>query len=794
MTLHENYNSSIQLLLNDSSKTDTWKKEMLDYYLERAYNNNVLGKTSQHIRDNVAISNGVIPKDILKKHLNPLGIQDEDINLSPFENDKSYSIINNVLNTLIGEELKRAHDVRAIVINPDAVEQKERELKEIVTQKVFELINKISEGKTNDNELEQELVALQEWAKMSYQDQRERLVNQILEYLKETLKLKFTFKEGFKDKLTNNYVCYYVTNKGKEPYVRKVNVANCYIVGLQEDRMIQNADAVVEEMWLTPNQILEYYGDELTTTELKRIFDNTQSAIGTDENAKYRLTPIKYEATMFVREDFENQAEDNTIRVFNITAKVPRKIQRLKYYDEQGNELYKFVSEEYKPNKALGEETEVYYVPEVWKGTKIDIDSGIYVDIEPNEIQMRDWSNPIIVKLPYIGIVGEFSLVDDLAAFAIDYVIYAKKLKKAWIKNLGKVARIDMSRIPVGEDWNIERWYKWVDKFGIAFENPFQQDEKGNVAGNMQQTSGYYDLGMGQEIQQCINQLEYLEQMIERRSGVSRQRQGDISSADQLGTTQYAIAQSATQTESEFFEHDLIKKQVYEYLVEMVKLLWTDTYEKRQYVLDDLTTKILEIDGAYITEAEYAIVITDSSKSITVSRAIEQYALAALQNGSLSLSSVIQMMNTNSLSSKQMILKIEEQRKMQQQQQMIQQEQQSQQAIQQNAQQFELQKIEMQQQFELEQLKLKLQLESMKLEAQINNNTMGWMNQDQNRNGVDDQVELDKQKMINDMETKKLKQEKELKESELKLKEKLEIAKMESQERIARMKPKTTSK
>jgi hypothetical protein len=88
-------------------------------------------------------------------------------------------------------------------------------------------------------------------------------------------------------------------------------------------------------------------------------------------------------------------------RVIRTRWRGRRKIGRLTYFDENGDEQKDFVPEDYKINKDLGESVEWLWINEAYEGTLITDD--IYIKMQPREIQMRHFDNVSKCFLGYVG-------------------------------------------------------------------------------------------------------------------------------------------------------------------------------------------------------------------------------------------------------------------------------------------------------------------------------------------------------------------------------------------------------
>jgi len=75
---------------------------------------------------------------------------------------------------------------------------------------------------------------------------------------------------------------------------------------------------------------------------------------------------------------------NGNVRVIRVYWKSRRKIKKIKFFNEEGEEDFTFMPEKYIPNEDNGEEEEIFWINEAWEGTKIGQD--IYVNMRPMPI------------------------------------------------------------------------------------------------------------------------------------------------------------------------------------------------------------------------------------------------------------------------------------------------------------------------------------------------------------------------------------------------------------------------
>ena len=162
-------------------------------------------------------------------------------------------------------------------------------------------------------------------------------------------------------------------------------------------------------------------------------------------------------------------------------------------------------------------------------------------------------------------------------------------------------------------------------------------------------------------------------------AGISKQREGQISNRETVGGVERATLQSSMITETLFSVHDSIKKRVLECFLETAKIALRGRKKKFDYILDDGSKKLMEIDGDEFAECDYGLVVDNSNGTQELNQKIDTLAQAALQNQSLDFSTIMKIYTTKSTAEKtRMVENNEKQRReeaMQQQQQQLQMQQ-----------------------------------------------------------------------------------------------------------------------
>jgi hypothetical protein len=345
-----------------------------------------------------------------------------------------------------------------------------------------------------------------------------------------------------------------------------------------------------------------------------------------------------------------------------------KKVQKVKFYTEFGEEEYKIMSEEYILDKDAGEESTPLWINEWWEGTKIGKD--IYINMRPKEVQYNKLNNP---SYCHPGIVGQIyntnqgkavSLVDRCKNYQYLYDVLWDRLNKAIATNYGKIFELDLAKVP--ENWEIDKWLHFAVVNKIAVIDSFKEGSHGAATGKLAggfntQGGRAIDMETGNYIQQHIQLLEFIKMEMGEIAGVSAQRQGQISNNETVGGVERSVNQSSHITEYWFHIHEKVKLRVLTTFLETAKVALRGNNKKVQYVLDDQSIQLLNIEGEDFSEADYGIVCTSSSKAMELEQALKQYAQAFLQNGG-SLSTIMDIYFSPSLSDMRRRLELAEEK------------------------------------------------------------------------------------------------------------------------------------
>ena len=767
-----------------SKKNKAWRKRHLDWADSKTFFNHSLVRNSViHKKINYDLLNGKVHIEDMEHILNPDNIQ-AGFNA---DNIQHYPIMNSKLNVLKGEESKRVFDFRVVVTNPNAISEIEKNKKNEILQRMQELVSNTA---LSEEEYNKKLEEINYYYTYEWQDMREIRANALLNHYTKEYNIPFIFNNGFMDAMAVGEEIYQCDIVGGEPIIKRLNPLKVRVFKSGYSNKIEDADMIVIEDYWSPGKVIDTYYDVLTKKDIDYIeklpynigeassdsmgnideregFINTNMLDDTISSDTFHFDPFNSFSDAY--NSLMPYDTSGNIRVLQVYWKSRRRIKKVKSYDPYtGEEIYNFYPETYIINKDLGEEEQIFYINEAWEGTKIGED--IYVNMRPRPIQYNRLSNPSECHFGIIGSIYNrnddkpFSLVDMMKRYNYLYDAIHDRMNKMMARNWGKIIRLDLAKVPKG--WDMEKWLYYAKSSGLAIEDSFREGNIGAATGKLagalnNASSGVIDAEFGNSIQSHINFLEYIKNEMSEVAGISKQREGQISNRETVGGVERATLQSSHITEWLFVTHDDVKKRVLECFLETAKIALRGRNKKFQHILSDNSIRIIEIDGDEFAEADYGLVVDNSGSAEELSQKLDMLAQAALQNQSLSFSTIMKLYGSSSNAEKTRLVERDEQMIQQrnaeaQQQQLQVQQQQAQMQLQQ--QQAELEQKE---QANIRDNETKILIATLQASNKDSDSNEGFSeeakaNLDEKIREFDERLKLDRDRLIFDKEKAKV--------------------------------------
>lgn len=743
-----------------SKKTQDWKEACVDYIAGHSQGSSRDGNNrsrKEEMQTYYDLYNSIYSEKDLKYVTNPFKQQDGFPAMA-----QDYNIIKPKIDLLLGEETKRPFNFRVVHTSDIATSEIQDKAKQMIIDYIqATIMSKLGpEEQTKYQEALQsgEIMTpeqIQKYLSKDYKDIAEITAYHSLNYLKNKLNITHEFFKGWKDALIGGEEIYYVGIVNGEPCLQRINpIYFDYDSDTSDLEFIHDAQWCCYEMIMSLTEVYDRLYDKMSEKQLNELLDMMDDRSKGGVTPEVRKTSLDYphikthSINGFSSNPFE---EADNIHVWHCCWKSLKKIGFVNIINpETGMPEEYQVDETY---KETGNELDVEWkwIIEVWEGYRIGQD--LYVGIQPVEYQHISADNPNAQRLPYTGVIYNNtnsrprSLVSMMKPLQYMYIVLWYRLELAMARDKGKVVTMDITQIPKSMNIDVAKWMHYLSALGVNFVNPYEEgwDIPGREGGKPSQFNqiSALDLTMANTIDQYINLMDKIESMLSEISGVSKQREGSISSNELVGNVERSVVQSAHITEPWFWVHNQVKKECLTMLLDTAKHAWKDNKTSIQYVLDDATRAFLTLSDDFFYE-DMDIFVEDTTKNQQQIEALKNLMQPAMQNGAslLDIAEIITMDNVTMIRSK---LEEIEQKRMEQQQ-----------AMEQAQAEREQQMAQIQNEIKEEELMLKeAEMDLKKYEIDSNNATKitvaqlnayrGAENMDQDGSGVPDVIEIGKQ-------------------------------------------------
>jgi hypothetical protein len=569
----------------------------------------------------------------------------------------------------------------------------------------------------------------------SYTSTAEKWANHILTAQKAEFNLKEKGEDSFRDLLISarEFFHIYEDNSKLGFNVEVANPKNTWFLTTPDRKWISDptgraqgayAAGIVQVMELS--EIIESIPD-LTKDEIDHLRSSLQdyglinvresnlgnpNAIPGNESIQYdTFDPLVLQTRMIIESEMK-QNDDGLQDFLGLTSNVSsfgykyvvvrsywiskKKIGKVIYLDEMGNEQSQLVDENYKSGMLPTQQSlEWGWINQWYQGVKIGPD--IY-HVKPYNL------------LPYCPIIGQTfevknteakSLVDMMKPFQVLYNVCMNQLYKLLEKEVGKVQLMSIRHIPIPKDGDaqdaLDIWEMEARNRGVVFVDDSPENLKSPSSFN-QYTS--LDLTRTQEIQARYTLAQQLKNECWELIGMSRQRLGAIQASESATATNAAITQSYAQTEPLFVAHEYIMGQLYQSIIDAA--LYVESSKPQStisYVNSEGESAFVSVNGSDLRFRDLKIFLTNRPEDKQMFNEIRGLSQAVIQNGG-SLHDVIELYSTNSVRQMKKVFKTLKSRqeelevtKLQQQQQQLDQQQQQAEAQLQLLQQQQAEKI-----------------------------------------------------------------------------------------------------
>jgi hypothetical protein len=709
-----------QFKTENQKQDDSWVKNTMDYFANKAYaeytkNRDTFVKNYDLMKGILRREDFLIDEPEVKSFTDML---QEDLELPAYV--KHYSIITTPVNELVGEISKRPDSFRVKAFDDDSQAQelqfKTDTLKAYVINQVKQQVMAKAAMSGQEVSMEDiEAITMEQVKDQldSYTSVAEKWANHTLTAQKADFNLKEKSEDAFRDLLISAREFYHIYEDNSKLgfNIEVANPKNTWFLTTPDRKYISDptgraqgayAAGTVEVMELS--EIIEAFPD-LTKDEIDHLrsslqdyglinvresnLGNPEAVPGQDSVIYDTYDPLVLQTRMIIESEMKEN-NDGLKDFLGLTSNVSsfgykyvvvraywiskKKIGKLIYTDELGNEQSTLVDESYKSGDMPTQiSLEWGWVNQWYQGTKIGPD--IY-HVKPYKL---------LNYCPIIGTTYEVkntearSLVDLMKPFQVIYNVCMNQLYKLLEKEVGKVQLMSLRHIPVPKDGDaqdaLDMWEMEARERGVVFVDDSPENLKSPSSFN-QFTS--LDLTRTQEIQARYTLAQQMKIECWELVGMSKQRMGSIAASETATGTQTAIQQSYSQTEPLFIAHEYVMGQLYQAIIDAAQYIESSKPESTlSYITNEGESAFIQVNGSDLKLRDLKVFLTNRPEDTQMFNELRQLSQAIIQNGG-TLYDVIELYSTKSMREMKKTFKDLRDRQVEQQQQQMQLQQQQQ--------------------------------------------------------------------------------------------------------------------
>lgn len=711
----------------DKEKQDeSWIKNTMDYFANKAYAEYT--KNRDTFVKNYDLMKGILRREDFYQEPEVRSFTDvltSDLALPAYV--KMYSIITTPVNELVGEISKRPDAFRVKAFDDDS-KSEELEFKTGILQEyvINQAKQKIQEkaalqGEEIDDEQLQQMTMDQVKDSIdSYTSIAEKWANHILTAQKAEFNTKEKSEDAFRDMLISAREFYHIYEDNSKLgfNIEVANPKNTWFLTTPDRKYISDPTGRVQGAYaagtvqvMELSEIIEAIPD-LTKDEIDHLRSSLQdyglinvresnlgnpNAIPGNDSIQYdTYDPLVLQTRMLIESEMKEN-NDGLRDFLGLTSNVSsfgykyvvvraywiskKKIGKLIYLDEMGNEQSLLVDEHYKSGTIPTQQSlEWGWINQWYQGTKIGPD--IY-HIKPYKLLNYC---PIIGQVFEVKNTEAKSLIDLMKPFQVLYNVCMNQLYKLLEKEVGKVQLMSIRHIPIPKDGDaqdaLDIWEMEARNRGVVFVDDSPENLKAPSSFN-QFTS--LDLTRTQEIQSRYTLAQQLKNECWELIGMSRQRMGSVSASESATGTNAAITQSYSQTEPLFIAHEYVLGQLYQSIIDAS--LYVESQKPQStisYITSQGESAFVQVNGSDLKFRDLKVYLTNRPEDQKMFNELRGLSQAVIQNGG-SLSDIIELYSTDSVRQMKKVFttlkerqqQLEDQKMQQQQQQLEQQQQQA---------------------------------------------------------------------------------------------------------------------
>ena len=680
-----------QFKTEKEKQDESWIKNTMDYFANRAYAEYI--KNRDTFVKNYDLVKGILRSEDFFQEPETKTFSDilqGDIDLPSYV--KHYSIITTPINNLVGEIAKRPDTYRIKAFDDDSQSEELQFKTDVLQQFVIQqarqkIMEKVAmSGEEIDDEQLNELTMEQVKDQLdSYTSVAEKWGNHILTCQKAEFNLKEKSEDAFRDLLISAREFYHIYEDNSKLgfNIQTENPKNTWFLTTPDRKYIsdqtgrnQGAYAAGTVHVLELSEIIESI-PELTKEEIDHLrsslqdyglinvresnLGNRNAADGIDSIQYDTYDPLVLQTRMMIESEMKEN-NDGLTDFLGLTSNVSsfgykyvviksywiskRKIGKLTYLDEMGNEQTLLVDENYK-SKTIPTQIDLQWgwINQWYQGTKIGPD--IY-HVKP--LKILNYC-PIIGTLYEVKNTEAKSLVDLMKPFQTLYNICMNQLYKLLEKEIGNVASVNIRRVPRLKDGDeqdaLDIWEMEARERGIIFDDDSPENTKAAVSNTS--IARNIDLTRTNEIQSRYNLAMQLKAECWELIGITRQRLGSVQASETATATNTAVSQSYAQTEPLFVAHEYVMGQLYQAVIDAAQYIESSKpLSTLSYVTSEGESAFIQVNGNDLKFRDLKVFPTNRPEDTQMFNELRQLSQAVIQNGG-TLYDIIELYSTKSM-------------------------------------------------------------------------------------------------------------------------------------------------
>jgi hypothetical protein len=679
-----------QFKTEKEKQDESWIKNTMDYFSNKAYAEYV--KNRDTFVKNYDLMKGILRMEDFYQEPEVRSFTDvltTDLELPAYV--KMYSIITTPVNELVGEISKRPDTFRVKAFDDDS-QAEELQFKTdtlqqyVVSQVQQQIVEKAAmQGQEIEAEQLQQMTMDQVKDQLdSYTSVAEKWANHVLTCQKAEFNLKEKSEDAFRDMLISAREFYHIYEDNSKLgfNIEVANPKNTWFLTTPDRKWIsdptgraQGAYAAGTVQVMELSEIIESIPD-LTKEEIDHLRSSLQDyglinvresnlgnpdAIPGQDSVMYdTFDPLVLQTRMIIESEMKENNDGlkdflgltNNVSSFGYKYVVvrsywisKRKIGKLIYIDDMGNEQSMLVDESYKSGTIPTQQSlEWGWVNEWYQGTKIGPD--IY-HIKP--FKLLNYC-PIIGTTYEVKNTEAKSLVDLMKPFQVIYNVCMNQLYKLLEKEVGKVQLMSLRHIPIPKDGDaqdaLDIWEMEARNRGVVFIDDSPENLKAPSSFN-QFTS--LDLTRTQEIQSRYTLAQQMKMECWELIGMSKQRMGSVAASETATGTNTAMQQSYSQTEPLFVAHEYVMGQLYQAIIDAA--LYVESSKPQStlsYITNEGESAFVQVNGSDLKFRDLKVFLTNRPEDTQMFNELRALAQPLMQNGG-SLYDVIELYSTKSM-------------------------------------------------------------------------------------------------------------------------------------------------